>query len=57
MAIFPQRAAVRLSALEPDLGGAGRDRDALVYYNKVCEPLRVPFFPPSKFAELDAHPG
>ena len=34
MAIFPQHAAVRLSALEPDLGGAGRDRDALVYYNK-----------------------
>ena len=34
MAIFPQHAAARLSALEPDLGGAGRDRDALVYYNK-----------------------
>ena len=23
-----------VSALEPDLGGAGWDRDALVYYNK-----------------------
>ena len=34
MAIFPQHAAVRLSALEPDLGGAGWDRDSLVYYNK-----------------------
>ena len=34
MAIFPQHASVRLSALEPDLGGAGWDRDSLVYYNK-----------------------
>lgn len=34
MALFPQHAAVRLSALEPDLGGAGWDRDSLVYYNK-----------------------
>ena len=34
MAIFPQQAAVQLSALEPDLGGAGWDRDSLVYYNK-----------------------
>lgn len=34
MALFPQRAAVQLSALEPHLGGAGWDRNSLVYYNK-----------------------
>ena len=34
MALFPQRAAVRLATLEPHLGGGGADRDALVYFNK-----------------------